>query len=352
MADQPASGADPAELRERLDEVQTAIEDLSNELDEKVRDVRERVIQVKRETDAKAPAEHDHPALAEEVDELRSHLDALGRDYVAVDAAVDDLDERVEAVDDRLEAGFSNFEEVLEYLLDTADGLQAKVETLARATMGLRERADRLAASAAQRDAADRLRAEAHEHGVTRADCESCGRTVHLAMLTAPECPHCAAGFTEVEPRTGFFRSSVLHTGTRPALEGAVEGDAPDLESLVEGAGTTGPPVDGVHDGASDDGPGPTSRDSVAEAGAIGGTASAGSAAAERDLDAVSGVGPAYAGRLRAAGVETVGDLAFADPERLADRTDIAPGRLGTLVDRARDLVESEPSSGSDSAPE
>ena len=323
----------------RLDDLEAAVGDLERELDEKVEDVRERVIQVKREADAKAPADHDHPPLEGQVEEHRELLDALGRDVVEVDEAVDDVGERIDAIDDRMEAGFSNFEEVLEYLLDASDDTGAKIRTLARAVVGLRKEVDRLAASTAERDAADRLRVSAHEHGVTSADCESCGRTVHLAMLTAPECPHCAAGFTEVEPRTGFFRSSVLHTGSRPALEGEVQRDAPDVSSLLEEQGTGSPEVGDV--GSGTDGPATTAGESAAE-----------SAATTRGLDAVSGIGPAYAEQLRSAGVSTVGDLAAADPDRLADETDIARGRLRTLVDRAGELVESGPGSGSGPATE
>lgn len=327
-----------AELQARLEEVEAALEGLQDELDEKVDDVRDRVIQVKRETDAKAAADHDHAALEERVDRLDGQLDALGRDYVDVDAAVDDVEERLDVLEGRMEAGFSNFEEVLEYLLDAADDADAKRDTLARAVLDLRRRVDRLASSATRRDAADRLRASAHEHGVTSADCESCGRTVHLAMLTAPECPHCAAGFTEVEPRTGFFRSSVLHTGSRPALEGAVQEEAPDVSSLLEEAGAGSPEV-GDADSATD-AAGPADAAGVADAGP------AGNAAASRGLDAVRGVGPAYAEQLRDAGVGTVGELAVADTERLADGTDIAAGRLRTLVDRARELVDDDGPTG------
>ena len=53
------------------------------------------------------------------------------------------------------------------------------------------------------------------------------------------------------------------------------------------------------------------------------------------DLEELKGIGPAYAGRLREAGIEDVAALAAADAADLAERTDIAEGRLQTFVERA-----------------
>ena len=59
----------------------------------------------------------------------------------------------------------------------------------------------------------------------------------------------------------------------------------------------------------------------------------------ETDLTAVPGVGPTYADRLYAAGVETVADLAAADPVVLAGDADIAEGRLRDIVAAADHAV-------------
>ena len=58
---------------------------------------------------------------------------------------------------------------------------------------------------------------------------------------------------------------------------------------------------------------------------------------ADEPVDTVKGIGPAYADRLRDAGVETVGDLAAADPEDLADQVDLSAKRVGRWVDSAND---------------
>jgi polyhydroxyalkanoate synthase len=59
----------------------------------------------------------------------------------------------------------------------------------------------------------------------------------------------------------------------------------------------------------------------------------------DTDLDQVRGVGPAYAERLREAGVGTVSELAAADPETLADRVDVAPSRTADWIDHAGELT-------------
>ncbi|MFW5965560.1 MAG: hypothetical protein ACOCP3_02285, partial [Halodesulfurarchaeum sp.] len=52
---------------------------LEAELDEKIQDVRERVIQVKREADGKAPADHEHESLESLISALESDYNSLER---------------------------------------------------------------------------------------------------------------------------------------------------------------------------------------------------------------------------------------------------------------------------------
>lgn len=53
-------------------------------------------------------------------------------------------------------------------------------------------------------------------------------------------------------------------------------------------------------------------------------------------VEAIKGIGPAYAERLEAAGVGSVADLAAADPDDLAAATDLGAGRVGNWIDRAK----------------
>ena len=53
------------------------------------------------------------------------------------------------------------------------------------------------------------------------------------------------------------------------------------------------------------------------------------------DLESLEGIGPAYADRLREAGVDDLSDLVTVDPAELARESGIAAGRIRTWIDRA-----------------
>jgi predicted flap endonuclease-1-like 5' DNA nuclease len=55
-------------------------------------------------------------------------------------------------------------------------------------------------------------------------------------------------------------------------------------------------------------------------------------------VEDVSGIGPAYADRLSAAGIETVDQLLDADPENLSADTDLSDKRISRWQERAEEL--------------
>lgn len=227
------------------DALDAELSDLRDEFWELVEDVRSRVIQVKQEADAKAPVEHEHEEIAAELDELDDAIDDLSAD---LETHREDLATLRETVDD----GFENFESVLEYLLETTDGLVDRTDRLARATITTREHVEELGATVGRRHAADRLTRDAVLEGVGKADCEACGQQVRTAHLTAPECPYCSATFVDVEGKDGLFSSATWKTGDRPALAGV---DAePMAEELDDDLGTDRPDTSDVDwDTAGDD---------------------------------------------------------------------------------------------------
>lgn len=62
-----------------------------------------------------------------------------------------------------------------------------------------------------------------------------------------------------------------------------------------------------------------------------------GAAPVSVDLESIEGIGPAYAGRLREAGVADGADLVAADAEALAAETGIAERRIRGWVERTVD---------------
>jgi predicted flap endonuclease-1-like 5' DNA nuclease/predicted Zn-ribbon and HTH transcriptional regulator len=373
----PDTGGGSVDDRE-LDRVEREFRDL-------VQDVRERIVQVKRETDDKAPADHSHH-------DLRNSLEQLGREVGGLEAAVDQLD-------GRLSGGFENYEEILTYLTDTTDELNRRLGRLASAVIGLREQVGEAARDEVRRTALAHLTDTANRHGIDSAKCEDCGEAVDLSLLIEPRCPHCESSFSTIEPKGGFFRSSVLHTGTVPALESA--GEAPEtaddaLEMLVDDATSdadsaapdigapeasprespreadrsaveTGDPVEDSEatpsaDGADrDSAPGDQPADET-EAIADDGSAEAADAAddgdaeaaasdddddaadgaaveaaptADGDLQSIDGVGPRYADRLQGAGIDGLLALAVAEPEELAEAIDVPESTVADWVEQA-----------------
>ena len=210
---------DPTPVEE-LDAVRSELSELESTVESLIEDVRERVIQVKRETDEKAPADHDHPDVAERIE--------------TTEASVESLEESVESVRTRLDRGFDNYEEILEYLLSRTDDLTATLETVGTAVLELEKKVDTIAAREHRRTQADRLQKTAAKHGVRTAKCESCQTKVEVALLSEPACPSCEATFRDLEPNPGFFGTSKLLTGSRPALEGPSETPATDeLASVI-----------------------------------------------------------------------------------------------------------------------
>ncbi|WP_158055943.1 hypothetical protein [Halorussus halophilus] len=206
-------------------EFESELDDARSDFDEKIDDVRDRVIQVKREADGKADADHDHPELHEETEQVAARAEDLTDELESLSASVAELEEQVET-------GFDNYEDVLEYLTDATDDLQTKLTTLAEATVGLRDQTKTLAARHATRAAADELAHLANRRGVESAVCGHCDETVHIGLLAAPKCPHCASQFSDVERKQSFFGSHTLVVGEPPALEG--ERAEWDIKSVME----------------------------------------------------------------------------------------------------------------------
>jgi DNA repair exonuclease SbcCD ATPase subunit len=230
-SDADSDPLDPTD--ERLDDLAdrvAAVEDdladrvaaVEDDLDAKIDDVRERVVQIKRETDAKAPRDHDH-----------DHSDLDERSAAALSAA-EDVDARIDGLEDRLDRGFENYEEILEYLTDTADDLDRKTDRLAEAVVDLRSDIDRLTAAEHDRRAVDDLRTAANRHGERTAACDDCGATVDVGLLARPRCPHCEATYVDFHPSPGFFGTATLSTGDHPALTDGTDSVTEDIDKPAD----------------------------------------------------------------------------------------------------------------------
>ena len=197
-----ASVEDATEAVERR--LETRVNSTQDEFQEKLEDVRERVIQVKQEADARAPADHDHEEF--------ERLVALGRH-------VDDLQEEVARLTDRLDARLPEQETALEELETEFDTVQERLRTVAWTVRDLQDSVETDTSPAA----VDRVKRAAAEADVNRARCENCGNGVDIALLTEPRCPHCEATVTDVEEASGLFSKPQLLVASQ--LESGAENE-------------------------------------------------------------------------------------------------------------------------------
>ena len=196
-----------AAVDERLDEATDSledrlaerIEDLDREFQSKIVDVRERVIQVKRETDTKAAADHTHEEL-DEVETLATVVEALEDSVDSLearhDAAIEELREELKT---GLETASEERDDIDERLSDATDKLR-------RVAWVVSDLKDDVGADDAHEKAVARIKRAAAKEGVESPTCESCGERVNVSLLTAPECPHCEATVSDVRPSGGIFR--------------------------------------------------------------------------------------------------------------------------------------------------
>ena len=253
LATEEGEAVAPGEIA-RLD---GRLDDLRADYEEALADVRNRVVDVKLEADDKAPIDHDHAELRERADRLAHEVDSLA--------------EAVEENGTRLDEGFENYREVLEYLTDATDDIEERIDALARATIEAREQSRAAVRRMATRAAADELARRANRRGVRRAKCGECRSGVDVALLTAPECPFCNSTFGDVETREGLgklFGSAELVVGEPPALAGAVEPDE-EIETVLADV-VDADPADPPSPGPAPGSPGAGS-DEAATAAADGG---------------------------------------------------------------------------------
>lgn len=224
------AGADIEAVMGRLDDLEAAVSNLQADVDGKIKDLRERVVQVKREADAKAPADHDHPPVEDAIDQATAEI-------AAVNAVIDD-------VEDRMVAGFDNYEAVLEYLVESTDEVEEKLDVLAEILIEVREDVSVLMTDHARQQAVADLSRAAAVHGTSTASCGNCGEAVDISLLVTPRCPHCAEPFTEFSPKEALFDSHVLETGDRPAIEPAEEAESAGSLDGVFGSSAEPPSVE------------------------------------------------------------------------------------------------------------
>ncbi|MBB6646328.1 helix-hairpin-helix domain-containing protein [Halobellus ruber] len=134
------------------------------------------------------------------------------------------------------------------------------------------------------------------------------------------------------------------------STEAAVKGGDADA-GVADDAAAAGTDATASTGTLVDEDAGKEPAEAVAEAGSGDGDADEGDAAAEGDdgteaddagaatesVETITGIGPAYAGRLEGIGIETVGELAAADAAEVAEGIDVSETRVSDWIERAND---------------
>lgn len=236
-----AEGVDVPDSEE-MAAIESRLDALDAELDEKVGDLRERFVELYRDLEAKAPADHEHPetadrleGLAADLDRLAERLEGLEADAASKSAVDEAVEERVGGLDDRLADVEEQVDELaeLEARVDDIDAgeIDDKLSRVASAVVRVRRRLEAAERDRSDRERLDALTATANRNGVRKAACTDCGDTVDISLLTAPECPHCGGAFAELEPNPGFLGTSRLVVEEQPALDGDVDDEGGDADA-------------------------------------------------------------------------------------------------------------------------
>lgn len=203
-----------AVMRDRLPDITDAVEGrlddrfdaIEEEFQGKLTDVRERVVQLKREIDTKAPADHE---AFDRIDELDEELTALNRELVGVrDEIEDDIADqsgRIDGVETRVDGIGERFDDIENRLSDTEDKLR-------RVAWVVNDLRDNQGGRDAHQKAVDRIKRAAAQEGISSASCESCGESVEIGLLTDPRCPHCNSTVSDVRPEGGIIRKKATLT--------------------------------------------------------------------------------------------------------------------------------------------
>lgn len=195
------------------DALEQRMDDLEADYKQKLQDVRERVIQVKRDADdTHTDIEERIDGLQEDVEELASvgdRLDELSDDFAGLDRRTDRQSEKLDGLGTELDGVESELatlrgrldDAAVEDMADDLEDAQEKLQTVAWVVRDLRESIQ--GGHGAQTVAEIKRRAAAED--ITRAACESCGNGVEIGLLTEPSCPHCDATIDDIEPSKRRF---------------------------------------------------------------------------------------------------------------------------------------------------
>jgi FtsZ-binding cell division protein ZapB len=167
-------------------------------------------------TDTDAPTTDDIEELRERLDRLEEKRDEdretradietdLAQLTQRVDAFSEQLRDRQSTFESRFDEELENLETILEYLIDTTDGLESTVDSLEDGLKSVSEELETVRIRRAERERLTDLRRTATQLGVRSGACEHCGTSVDIGVLPSASCPGCDRQFVDVERGRSWF---------------------------------------------------------------------------------------------------------------------------------------------------
>ncbi|WP_231608258.1 AAA family ATPase [Haloferax gibbonsii] len=220
--------------------------------------------EVDTEAQRRARLEQSVQTLTTRLDEVEDALDEVEDLPAELDAIESTFRERHQALDTRFDDEFDNLQTILEYLVETDDRVETKLKEI-ETQYGAEIREIR-----AEREQLRRVKQAAKEADTHEGDCEHCGETIDLALLTSPECPNCQRPLHGVEKETKWlvltdYTVTVASSdgGTRRASETTAR---PDRDAARDPADSGGQPSEPKRDASgTSDRPVSQSREAVDE---------------------------------------------------------------------------------------
>lgn len=155
--------------------------------------------------------------------EIAAQLEMLSQ---RINGVEEKLTERQDSLEDRFDEEFANLETILDYLIDTTDELDDRIDSIAGEQESDREHRN-------EQERLVELKRLASRLGVRSAKCEYCDSTIEIALLPTPDCPQCDRRFTDIQPSTRWFGfgTDVLKVTEEPYLDDRTERETPTAEA-------------------------------------------------------------------------------------------------------------------------
>jgi len=228
-----------SELESSRRTLEATIDDLVQRMDATVSDQADEFDAIDQHLTAHADrietVEENTSAFAEKLQTLHSHVrnhrDRIDQAESTIDGHTDQVEDLRQAVSDHSE-DLQRAEEVFRHLFRETDRLDERLSDIGRVVGEL----EPVISAHQQQEQVASLKQEAAEIGRRTAQCETCGETVDLGLLTEPACPHCGTPAEAVTQRSGFIQSQAVLESSEDAAASEQLPDWTDgLDDLAPG---------------------------------------------------------------------------------------------------------------------